>query len=109
MGYMYILECSDRSLYVGSTKDLDRRLAEHNFGEGAKYTRTRRPVRLLYFEEFERIDDAYGREKQVQGWSRSKRLALVKGQVDKLSPLSKKQWGSVSAATGQPATDDLEG
>ena len=56
---MYILECSDRSLYVGSTWDLDRRLAQHNDGEGAEYTRNRLPVRVLYFEEYVRVEDAF--------------------------------------------------
>ena len=91
MAYMYILECADRSLYVGSTVNLERRLATHNHGEGALYTRTRLPVRLLYFEEFERIESAYRREKQVQGWSRAKRLALVHGKLDRLPPLAKKR------------------
>ena len=57
MPFMYILECSDRSLYVGSTWDLDRRLARHQEGEGAVYTRSRRPVRLLYYEHFDRIEE----------------------------------------------------
>lgn len=95
MPYMYILECSDRSLYVGSTWDLDRRLAQHNDGEGAEYTRTRLPVRLLYREEYDRVEDAFLREKQVQRWGRAKRLALVKGELGKLRPLSKKRnWGT---------------
>lgn len=81
---MYILECSDRSLYVGSTRDLERRLAQHGEGEGSLYTRSRLPVLLLYFEEFDRVEDAFRREKQVQGWGRAKRLALVKGQYSRL-------------------------
>lgn len=92
MPYMYILECSDRTLYVGSARNLEHRLAQHADGEGAAYTRNRLPVRLLYFEKFDRVDDAYRREKQVQGWSRSKRLALVKGQLDKLPSLSRKDF-----------------
>jgi len=87
---MYILECSDRSLYVGSTWDLDRRLAQHNEGEGAVYTRNRRPVRLLYAENYSRIENAFLREKQVPRWGRAKRLALIKGGLEKLKPLSKK-------------------
>jgi putative endonuclease len=93
MPYMYILECSDRSLYVGSTRNLEHRLAQHGDGEGAAYTRNRLPVRLLYFEEFDRVDDAYRREKQVQGWGRAKRLALVKGQLEKLATLARKDFG----------------
>ena len=55
MPFMYILECSDRSLYVASTRDLDRRLSQHNEGEGAEYTRNRLPVRLLYSEHYSRM------------------------------------------------------
>jgi putative endonuclease len=91
MPFMYILECADRSLYVGSTLDLYRRVWQHNAGEGSAYTKTRLPVRLLYFEDYTRIEDAFRREKQVQNWSRSKRLALVKGQLDKLPALSRKR------------------
>lgn len=87
---MYILECSDRLLAVGSTWDLDRRLAQHQVGEGAVYTTNRLPVRLLQFEHYERIENAFLREKQVQRWGRAKRLALVKGQTEKLKPLSRK-------------------
>ncbi|MGL4257009.1 MAG: GIY-YIG nuclease family protein [Microbacterium sp.] len=94
MAYMYILECSDRSLYVGSTRDLEHRLAQHGDGEGSLYTMNRLPVRLIYFEEFDRVDDAYRREKQVQGWSRAKRLALVKEQLEKLPQLSRKDFGT---------------
>ncbi|KFF58607.1 hypothetical protein JF66_17335 [Cryobacterium sp. MLB-32] len=88
MPYMYIVECSDGSFYVGSTWDIDRRLWQHNAGEGAAYTRRRRPVTLVYLEESPRIDDAYAREKQVQGWSRAKRLALIEGRTAELGPLS---------------------
>ena len=90
MPFMYILECSDRSLYVASTRDLDRRLSQHNEGEGAEYTRHRLLVRLLYSEHYSRIENAFLREKQVRGWGRAKRLALVKGRLDQLAPLSKK-------------------
>lgn len=93
MAYMYILECADGSLYVGSTLNLEHRLAQHNDGEGAAYTSTRLPVRLLYFETFDRVDDAYRREKQVQGWGRAKRLALITGHLESLPPLSRKRFG----------------
>ena len=92
MAYMYILECSDRSLYVGSTRDLEYRLAQHQEGEGSQYTRSRLPVTLLYFEQFDRVSDAYRREKQVQGWGRAKRLALVKERAEKLPGLTKKDF-----------------
>jgi putative endonuclease len=74
---MYILQCADGSYYTGSTKDLERRLAQHQNGEGANYTKKRLPVKLVYYEEFDRIDYAFRREKQVQGWSRAKKEALI--------------------------------
>ena len=73
MAYMYILECSDRTLYVRSTINLDARLRQHNEGEGALHTQTRRPVRLLYYEMYDRVEDAFRRDKQAQKWGRAKR------------------------------------
>ena len=86
-GYMYILQCADDSYYTGSTRNLEARLHQHSTGEGAKYTKKRLPVSLVYFEEFERIDEAYQREKQIQGWNRKKKQALIAGDFDKLSHL----------------------
>jgi len=92
MAWMYILECCDGSYYVGSTKDLEYRLSEHQEGMGAKYTSRRLPVKLVYSEEYERISDAYSREKQVQNWSRAKREALINGNHDWLPKLAKKNF-----------------
>jgi len=85
---MYILECSDASFYTGSTKDLEKRLWEHKNGVGANYTKSRLPVELMYFEEYKRIDVAFYREKQVQGWSRKKKLALIEGKLELLPKLA---------------------
>jgi predicted GIY-YIG superfamily endonuclease len=90
MAWMYILECSDGSYYVSSTKDLEYRLSEHQEGKGAKYTSRRSPVKLVYSEEYERVSDAYAREKQVQNWSRAKREALIKGNPEMLPKLAQK-------------------
>ncbi|MCI5159120.1 MAG: GIY-YIG nuclease family protein [Candidatus Electrothrix sp. AUS1_2] len=87
-GYMYILECADGSYYTGSTKDLERRLAQHQAGEGSRHTARRLPVKLLYYEEFSRIDEAFYREKQVQGWSRKKKEALMRGMTEELKRLA---------------------
>ncbi|MCB0587836.1 MAG: GIY-YIG nuclease family protein [Phaeodactylibacter sp.] len=87
-GYMYILECADGSYYTGSTKDMERRLAQHQAGEGANHTRKRLPVKLVYFETFSRIDKAFYREKQVQGWSRKKKEALINSQFEELHRLA---------------------
>ncbi len=94
MAWMYILCCNDGSYYVGSTKDLERRLEEHNAdaGMGTKYTARRRPVRLVYAEEFDSIRTAFEREKQVQGWGRAKREALIRGDFKVLPGLAKKKF-----------------
>jgi putative endonuclease len=84
MPYMYILLCGDNTYYVGSTWDLERRLEQHASGRGSEYTRRRLPVKLIYTKEYPRVDDAFRREKQVQGWSRVKRQALIDGDVDGL-------------------------
>ena len=86
---MYILECADGSYYVGSTVDLPARLEEHQAGLGAAYTRRRRPVRLVYAEEFGSVVDAFAFEKRVQGWSRRKREALIQGRRNDLPELSR--------------------
>ncbi len=88
-GYMYILKCADGSFYTGSTNDIEARLEQHQNGEGANYTRKRLPVKLIYWEEFDRIDDAFYREKQVQGWSRKKKMALITDDDSLLQELAK--------------------
>ena len=90
MAWMYILECVDGSYYVGSTKDLERRLSQHQSGIGANYTSRRLPVEWVYGEEYDRVDDAFYREKQVQGWRRAKREALINGEPALLPALAKK-------------------
>ena len=87
-GWMYILECSDGSYYTGSTNDLDKRLAQHQAGDGANHTKKRLPVQLVYFEEFCNVEEAFRREKQVQGWNRKKKEALIHGYVEDLRQLS---------------------
>ena len=87
--YTYILKCSDGSLYTGSTKNLEFKLAQHLNGEGSNYTRKKLPVKLVYFEEYDRIDSAFIREKQIQGWSRAKKLALINNKINFLNDLAK--------------------
>ncbi len=86
---MYILECADGSLYTGSTWDLEERLWEHHNGLGGRYTKSRLPVKLVYFEECDSIAAAYKRERQIHGWSRRKKLALIEGNEEKLIEFSK--------------------
>lgn len=87
-GFMYILECSDKSYYVGSTKYLKLRLKQHQNGLGSNHTKKRQPVKLVYFEAFNRIDKAFLREKQVQGWCRKKKEALIFGAFGDLPELA---------------------
>ena len=94
MPYVYILQCADGSYYVGSTRNLARRVGEHMSGLGAVYTSTRTPVELVFAQEFERIGEAYAMEKQIQGWSRAKRKALIEGRYNDVPALSRKLFDS---------------
>lgn len=89
MAYMYILECADGSYYTGSTWNLHRRLDQHQSGEGANHTKKHLPVKLVYYEEYARIADAFYREKQIQGWSRRKKEALMENQREYLIKYSR--------------------
>ena len=88
-GYIYILKCSDDTYYTGSTINIEKRFWEHSNFEGANYTSKRLPVVLVYLEEFDKIEEAFYREKQIQGWSRAKKQALIQKNYDKLVLLSK--------------------
>ena len=87
MPWTYILRCSDGSYYVGSTFDLERRVWQHNT-DGAAYTRSRRPVELAWAGWFDSIREAYYFEKQVQGWNRDKRQALIEERYSDLPELA---------------------
>jgi putative endonuclease len=74
---VYILECSDQTLYTGITNDLIRRVAQHNAGQGAKYTRGRAPLKLVYRESCEDKSQALRREIQIKALSRAKKIELI--------------------------------
>ncbi|HWM33377.1 MAG TPA: GIY-YIG nuclease family protein [Pseudolysinimonas sp.] len=97
MSWVYIVECADGSYYVGSTRDIDRRYEQHATGLGSEYTRKRLPITLVFAQEYDRIDDAYAREKQIQGWSRAKRRALIEQNYDSLPSLSGSRYRRESA------------
>ncbi len=80
MNYTYILECADGSLYTGWTNDLDKRLKAHNEGTASKCTRARRPVKLVYYEEFETKSEAMKREVAIKKFSRDQKLRLINGE-----------------------------
>jgi len=106
-GYMYILKCSNDHYYTGSTKDLEKRIQEHHEGEGSNYTRKHSPVELVYFEEYERIDYAFEREKQIQKWSRKKKETLINGDLEELKRLSEcgndSHWENKDGMSEKPA------
>ena len=86
----YILECADGSFYVGVTNDVEARVAQHSLGEDPKaYTFSRRPVKLVFAEHFPDINDAIAFEKQVKGWRRVKKEALIRRDWDALPELAK--------------------
>jgi putative endonuclease len=87
--FVYMLRCGDGSYYVGSTRaSLERRVAEHNAGTFGGYTARRRPVELVFAEEFANITDAIAVERQLKGWRREKKEALIRGDVGALQTLA---------------------
>ena len=75
--YVYIVRCADNTYYTGYTINLKNREAKHNKGEGAKYTKQRRPVKIVYSEKFKTINEAMKREAQIKSWPRSKKEELI--------------------------------
>ncbi len=88
--FLYILQCSDGSYYVGTSSDLEQRLLAHNEGRAAAYTRSRRPVRLVYLEAHNSIEKARARERQVKRWTRAKKESLISGSKKDLKRFSKR-------------------
>ena len=78
MNYTYILKCKDETLYTWWTNDIEKRLEAHNAGKGAKYTRSRRPVELVYLEQFETKEEAMRREWEIKQLSRTEKWKLIK-------------------------------
>ncbi|MBI5644529.1 GIY-YIG nuclease family protein [Candidatus Kaiserbacteria bacterium] len=78
MNFVYILECADKSLYIGCTNNLKKRLDQHNNSKwGAHYTKIRRPAALKYIEQFKTLSDARKREAEIKRWTRQKKLNLI--------------------------------
>jgi putative endonuclease len=90
--YLYILRCADNSYYVGTTrKSLDERIGEHNAGIYGGYTTTRRPVTVVFAQHFDTVTDAIAAERQIKGWSRAKKEALIGGDWNRLPELAKRR------------------
>lgn len=77
MNYTYIVRCKDNTLYCGWTNDLEKRMASHNAGTGAKYTRSRHPVQLVYYETFETKEEAMRREYAIKRLTRAEKMKLI--------------------------------
>ena len=76
--FTYLARCADQTLYTGSCTNIKNREIKHNKGEGAKYTKQRRPIKIIYFEKFETLLEARQRKKQLKGWTRVKKENLIK-------------------------------
>ncbi len=105
--FVYILQCADGSYYVGVTNNLESRVEQHNNGETVGYTTSRRPCVLVYSERFSNPVDAIAAEKQLKGWSRKKKAALIAGRVDMLPMLAASQ-SKLSAMLRQAQHDNLD-
>lgn len=97
--YTYILRCCDGSYYVGHTDRLPERIQEHQIGAIEGHTKTRRPVRLVYSEAFDTKNEAFQRERQLKGWSRAKKEALINRNPDRLQFLSRNYTDAMAKPT----------
>ena len=77
MHFVYIVQCRDSTLYTGTAKDVKFRIDQHNSGKGARYTKGRGPVKLLYYERYETVGDALRREREIKKWPRARKWALM--------------------------------
>jgi predicted GIY-YIG superfamily endonuclease len=98
--WAYMVHCNAGRLYVGHTDDLGRRIAQHETGAIPGFTRNYLPVRLGWCQEFATRDEAKAAEKQIKGWSRAKKLALIRGDWEEISRLSKSKTGLRQAQAG---------
>ncbi|MBM3506524.1 MAG: GIY-YIG nuclease family protein [Alphaproteobacteria bacterium] len=103
--FVYIVQCRDGMYYVGSTRgSLDKQIAEHNSGAFGGFTASRRPVTLVYSQSFERITDVIAAERQLKGWSRAKKQALMRGEMPALVILAKGRKPRPSTGSGRGAS-----
>jgi len=104
--YAYMLRCSDGHYFVGHTDDLDSRIAQHQVGAIPGYTARRRPVTLVWSERFAERDQAFAAERQIKGWSRGKKEALIRGDWEAVRALARKPVLRYAGSTSSPATQD---
>jgi putative endonuclease len=111
MAFVYILQCADGSYYVGSTRaTLEARINDHNAGRYGGYTESRRPVKLVWAEEFQYITDAIAMERRVKGWRRVKKEALIAKNYDAIRDLASRRKklkpSSFETAAARPPQDE---
>ena len=105
--YLYILHCADGSYYIGTTVgSLERRVAEHQTGAHDGYTSLRRPVTLVFHQHFEHLDDAAAAERQVKGWRRDKKEALIRGDFASLPSLTRRGARPIASASFETRPKD---
>jgi predicted GIY-YIG superfamily endonuclease len=102
--WAYMLHCADQTFYVGHTDDLDVRIATHMSGEFGGYTSTRLPVKLVWSDEFPSRYEALAAERQIKGWSKAKKLALIRGDWNLISELARNSKEKGRASTGSART-----
>ncbi|HLF72358.1 MAG TPA: GIY-YIG nuclease family protein [Dehalococcoidia bacterium] len=107
--YVYILRCADGAYYVGSTTNLEARLAEHDMGLGGDFTARRQPTALVFSEPFETLLEARESEMQIKGWAREKKEALIRRDYDALPELSKAGLRRSRRSVLRQAQDEVKG
>ncbi len=100
--WVYILECSDSSYYTGSTTDLQSRIVKHGESAISSWTASRLPVKLVFQQEFYTVEEAFRAERQIKGWSRAKKEALMAGSFDLLVELAKNSLEKNKLASIKP-------
>jgi predicted GIY-YIG superfamily endonuclease len=100
--WTYILHCNGGYFYTGHTDDLERRVAQHQSGSLPGFASDHRPIKLVWFETFQTRQEAFAAERRIKGWSRAKKMALIRGDWESISKLSK---GNDSPSTGSGRAD----
>jgi predicted GIY-YIG superfamily endonuclease len=92
--WTYLLRCADGSYYAGHTDDIDARMVQHQTGALGGYTAQRRPLELVWSDQFMTRDEAFAAERKIKGWSRAKKQALIAGDWDRIRALARNRQGS---------------
>jgi len=99
--WTYMIQCADGSYYTGHTDDIDFRIAQHHAGKGSQHTRNRRPLKVVWTQDFPSRYEALAAERRIKGWSRAKKEALIERDWEKLSILARNRQGRPSTSSGR--------